>query len=196
MSCSLLIIDNYDSFTFNLYQYLGELGVKSKVIKNNQLSLAKIQSLNPKKIIISPGPGSPERDQDFGVCQQVIKTLGVTTPLLGVCLGHQGIGVTFGGKVVNAPTIFHGKRSQINHHSQGLFAGIESPMEVMRYHSLVLDWDSLPTCLEVTAVEPEDNLIMGISHREYPIYGIQFHPESIGTLLGKQLLENFLLISH
>ncbi|WP_224241147.1 anthranilate synthase component II [Hyalangium gracile] len=188
----IVLIDNYDSFVYNLYQSLGELtGVEAKVVRNDRTSVEAIARENPTHLVISPGPGNPEEPGWFGICRDVILTLGRTTPLLGVCLGHQGIGVAFGGRVVRAPRVMHGKTSRIRHEGEGLFAGLESPLEVMRYHSLVIDPASLPASLRVTAATDE-GLIMGVAHTRFPIFGVQFHPESIGTRSGQRLLRNFL----
>jgi anthranilate synthase/aminodeoxychorismate synthase-like glutamine amidotransferase len=188
----IVLIDNYDSFVYNLYQSLGELtGVEAKVVRNDRTSVEAIAAERPTHLIISPGPGNPEQPAWFGVCREVILTLGRTVPLLGVCLGHQGIGVAFGGRIIRAPRVMHGKTSRVRHDGEGLFAGLESPLEVMRYHSLVLDPDTLPASLRVTATTDE-GLIMGVAHREFPIAGVQFHPESIGTRSGQRLLNNFL----
>ena len=193
----ILVIDNYDSFTYNLVQYLGELGAQYPVAQNIQvyrndcLSLEQIPQLQPQGIVISPGPGRPE---EAGISLELIKQYGPTIPLLGVCLGHQSIGQVFGGKVVPAPTLMHGKTSAIHHQGQGVFAGLSQPLIATRYHSLVVERASLPSCLEITAWLPEDGLIMGLRHRDYPLLqGVQFHPESILTEQGKQLLGNFLL---
>lgn len=186
-----LLLDNYDSFTYNLYQYLGELGGNPIVVKNNAMTLDQIRELAPSHIVISPGPGSPENPGDFGVCSEVILTLGKTTPLLGICLGHQGIVQAFGGKVIPAPTVMHGKKSTIRHDQNGVFKGIPSPLSVMRYHSLMADPKTLPNSLVVTAETPK-KVIMGVRHRQLPIEGVQFHPESIGTNHGKTLIKNFL----
>lgn len=187
-----LILDNYDSFTFNLYQYVGELGARPLVYRNDALTLEQVKALAPERIIISPGPGSPEDPDYFGVCRQVILELGPHIPILGVCLGHQGIIHAFGGRVIRAPQPMHGKVSPIEHDGRGVFQDIPRRIEVMRYHSLVGEPSTLPACLEVTARTPEGDLIMGVRHRELPIHGIQFHPESIGTQAGKQILHNFL----
>jgi anthranilate synthase/aminodeoxychorismate synthase-like glutamine amidotransferase len=188
----IILIDNYDSFVYNLYQALGELtGVEATVVRNDRTSVEAIAAEHPTHIIISPGPGNPEDPAWFGICREVILTLGRTVPLLGVCLGHQGIGVAFGGRVVRAPKMMHGKTSPIRHNGEGLFAGLENPLEVMRYHSLMIDPDTLPGSLRVTATS-EEGLIMGVAHTEHPIVGVQFHPESIGTRSGLQLLHNFL----
>ena len=191
----IIVIDNYDSFTYNLVQYLGELGAELpvasevQVYRNDQISLAKIRQLQPAAVVISPGPGRPE---DAGISLELIKELGPTLPILGVCLGHQSIGQVFGGKIVSAPVLMHGKTSQVKHTGTGVFQGVESPMIATRYHSLVIEKQSCPEVLEITAWV-EDGTIMGVRHREYPhIEGVQFHPESILTTSGKQLLRNFL----
>lgn len=191
----IIVIDNYDSFTYNLVQYLGELGAELPVAKevqvyrNDQISLADIRRLQPAAVVISPGPGRPE---DAGISLELIKELGPTLPILGVCLGHQSIGQVFGGKIVSAPVLMHGKTSQVEHTGVGVFVGVESPMIATRYHSLVIEKQSCPEVLEITAWV-EDGTIMGVRHREYPhIEGVQFHPESILTASGKQLLRNFL----
>ncbi|MEG4284640.1 aminodeoxychorismate/anthranilate synthase component II [Microcoleus sp. A006_D1] len=191
----IIVIDNYDSFTYNLVQYLGELGAELpvasevQVYRNDQISLAEIRRLQPAAVVISPGPGRPE---DAGISLELIKELGPTLPILGVCLGHQSIGQVFGGKIVSAPVLMHGKTSQVEHAGVGVFVGVESPMIATRYHSLVIEKQSCPEVLEITAWV-EDGTIMGVRHREYPhIEGVQFHPESILTTSGKQLLRNFL----
>jgi anthranilate synthase component II len=191
----IIVIDNYDSFTYNLVQYLGELGAELpvarevQVYRNDQISLAEIRQLQPAAVVISPGPGRPE---DAGISLELIKELGPTLPILGVCLGHQSIGQVFGGKIVSAPVLMHGKTSQVEHAGVGVFQGVESPMIATRYHSLVIEKQSCPEVLEITAWV-EDGTIMGVRHREYPhIEGVQFHPESILTTSGKQLLRNFL----
>ncbi|MEG4110074.1 aminodeoxychorismate/anthranilate synthase component II [Microcoleus sp. S13_C5] len=191
----IIVIDNYDSFTYNLVQYLGELGAELpvasevQVYRNDQISLAEIRRLQPAAVVISPGPGRPE---DAGISLELIKELGPTVPILGVCLGHQSIGQVFGGKIVSAPVLMHGKTSQVEHAGVGVFQGVESPMIATRYHSLVIEKQSCPEVLEITAWV-EDGTIMGVRHREYPhIEGVQFHPESILTTSGKQLLRNFL----
>ena len=190
----IIVIDNYDSFTYNLVQYLGELGAalqvasEVQVYRNDQISLAEIRQLQPAAVVISPGPGRPE---DAGISLELIKELGPTLPILGVCLGHQSIGQVFGGKIVSAPVLMHGKTSQVEHAGTGVFQGVESPMIATRYHSLVIEKQSCPEVLEITAWV-EDGTIMGVRHREYPhIEGVQFHPESILTTSGKQLLRNF-----
>lgn len=189
-----LILDNYDSFTYNLYQYLGELGANPVVFRNDEISLAGIKKLKPTHLVISPGPGTPEKPRDFGICKEAILKLVPKIPLLGVCLGHQGIIYYFGGKIKRAPQILHGKTSLVKHNGKDLFRGLKSPIEVMRYHSLIGERKSLPTCLQITAETVFDHLIMGVRHKKYPIFGIQFHPESIGTPAGKKILANFLRV--
>jgi anthranilate synthase component 2 len=191
----ILVIDNYDSFTYNLVQYLGELGAELpvaaeiQVYRNDQISLEQIRHLQPAGIVISPGPGRPE---DAGISLQVIEELGPTVPILGVCLGHQGIGQVFGGNVVSAPTLMHGKTSPVHHTGVGVFQELENPLTATRYHSLVIERQTCPDVLEITAWV-EDGTIMGVRHRNYPhIEGVQFHPESILTSSGKHLLRNFL----
>lgn len=186
----ILLIDNFDSFTFNLYQYLGELGEKVTVYRNNQLNMEQIKEMNPKAIILSPGPGRPE---DAGICIEVIQTFYTDIPILGICLGHQAIGAAFGCEISRANRIKHGKTSMITHQGKGLFTDLPSPLEVMRYHSLIIEKSCLPTQLERTAYSSDDQEIMAISHCQYPVFGLQFHPESIGTPSGKQILKNFLL---
>jgi anthranilate synthase/aminodeoxychorismate synthase-like glutamine amidotransferase len=183
----ILLIDNYDSFTWNLAQYLGELGAAPIVRRNDQISLEEVDSLRPAKIVISPGPGRPE---DAGITVPVIQRFGRQTPVLGVCLGHQGIGVAFGGSVVRAAQLMHGKVSSVTHDGRGVFRGVAQPFTAGRYHSLVIA-DPLPEPLEAAA-RTEDGTIMGVRHREYPIHGVQFHPESVLTAAGRQLLQNFL----
>ncbi|NJK73088.1 MAG: aminodeoxychorismate/anthranilate synthase component II [Oscillatoriales cyanobacterium RU_3_3] len=191
----IIVIDNYDSFTYNLVQYLGELGAELpaasevQVYRNDRITLAEIRALQPAAVVISPGPGRPE---DAGISLELIKELGPTLPILGVCLGHQSIGQVFGGKIVSAPVLMHGKTSQVEHAGIGVFQGLESPLTATRYHSLVIEKQSCPEVLEITAWV-EDGTIMGVRHREYPhIEGVQFHPESVLTTSGKQLLRNFL----
>jgi anthranilate synthase component 2 len=189
----LLMIDNYDSFTYNLVQYLAELGAEVKVVRNDQADVAAIERMAPSHIVISPGPGTPD---DAGVSMDVIRQLGGRIPILGVCLGHQAIGQVFGGRVVHARLIMHGKTSMIHHEGEGVFRGLPEPFEATRYHSLVIERDSLPACLEMTAwTETAPNTvdeIMGVRHRTLPIEGVQFHPESILTECGHALLKNFL----
>ncbi|MEN9215683.1 MAG: aminodeoxychorismate/anthranilate synthase component II [Gloeomargarita sp. HHBFW_bins_162] len=185
----VLVIDNYDSFTYNLVQYLAELGAEVKVVRNDQITLAQVQALHPDGIVISPGPGRPD---DAGISLTLIAELGATVPILGVCLGHQSIGQVFGGKIVGAPTLMHGKTSEIYHRGVGVFTGLPLPFTATRYHSLVIAADSCPDVLEITAWT-EDGIIMGVRHREYPtLQGVQFHPESILTTVGPALLANFL----
>jgi len=187
-----LIIDNYDSFVYNLAQRLGELGVTSDVIRNDQLTIDQIKNSNYDAIIISPGPGTPDDKRYFGICKQVIVELGPTTPILGVCLGHQGIISCFGGKVVNAGNVRHGKTSQVKHYNDSMFAGIKNPFTATRYHSLVGDKIVIPDSLKVTAIAEDDGEIMGVSHKKYLIEGVQFHPESIMTDEGTKILGNFI----
>jgi len=185
----LLVIDNYDSFTYNLVQYLGELGQTVEVRRNDQVTVDEIEtSLRPERIVISPGPGTPD---DAGVSLDVIDRFAGKVPLLGVCLGHQAIGQAFGGRVVRAPQLMHGKSSEVNHDSRTIFAGLSEPFLAGRYHSLIVEKASLPQCLEVSA-STIDGVIMGLRHREWKIEGVQFHPESILTSEGKRLLSNFL----
>jgi anthranilate synthase/aminodeoxychorismate synthase-like glutamine amidotransferase len=188
----ILVIDNYDSFTYNLVQYLGELGAKLAVYRNDQITIAQIKKLKPEKILISPGPGEPK---DAGISEEVIKTFGEKTPILGVCLGLQAIGEVFGGKIVRAKSIMHGKTSLIKHNGKGVFKGLPDPFEATRYHSLVVEKKSFPKVLEIVAESKDkDKEIMGLKHKKYPIYGVQFHPESILTSEGMNLLKNFLNI--
>ncbi len=186
----LLLIDNYDSFTYNLAQIFGELGADVVVKRNDEITVDDIRTLKPERICISPGPGRPG---DAGISSQVIRELGATIPILGVCLGHQCIGEVFGGEIVRAPKLMHGKTSQVQHHGSGVFAGIAQPFEATRYHSLVVQRDSLPAVLEITA-ESDDGEIMGLQHRDLPIHGVQFHPESILTSEGAKILANFLAL--
>lgn len=187
-----LIIDNYDSFTYNLYQYFAELEANPVVYTNDKISLADIQKMKPSHIVISPGPGTVENPEDFGVCNEVIRQFGTKTPLLGVCLGHQGIAHAFGGTIEHAPLIMHGKTSKVEHTGKGVFKNIENPLTVMRYHSLCVSPKNLPSELEITAHIAGEGTIMGLQHKTYPIFGIQFHPESFATHQGKQLINNFL----
>ena len=187
-----LIIDNYDSFVYNLAQRLGELGVTSDVIRNDKLTINQIKNGNYNAIVISPGPGTPDDERYFGICKEVIQELGPTTPILGVCLGHQGIISCFGGKVVNAGNVRHGKTSQVKHYDDSMFNGIKNPFRATRYHSLVGDKTIIPNSLKVTAIAEDDGEVMGVSHKEYLIEGVQFHPESILTDEGTKILENFI----
>ena len=188
-----LIIDNYDSFVYNIAQRLGELGVNSDVIRNDRITINEIKEKNYDAIIISPGPGTPEEEKYFGICKDVIQKLGPKLPILGICLGHQGIIDCFGGKVVNAGNVRHGKTSQIKHYNDSLFKGVKNPFRATRYHSLVGDKTIIPDSLKITAVAEDDGEIMGVSHKEYLIEGVQFHPESIMTDEGKKILENFIM---
>ena len=187
-----LIIDNYDSFVYNLAQRLGELGVSSDVIRNDKITISQIKEKNYDAIVISPGPGTPEDKRYFGICKSVILELGQETPILGVCLGHQGIIDCFGGKVTNAANIRHGKISQIKHYDDSLFKGVKNPFRATRYHSLVGEKTIIPDSLKITAVAEDDGEIMGVSHKEFFIEGVQFHPESIMTDEGKKILKNFI----
>ncbi len=184
----VLVIDNYDSFTYNLVQYLGELGTSVEVRRNDQTTLEEIERMAPERIVISPGPKTPT---EAGICLDLINTFSGHTPILGVCLGHQAIGQAFGGKVVRAPEIMHGKTSSITHDGKTVFAGLPNPFVATRYHSLIVEESSLPACLEVSATSPE-GLIMGLRHKQMKVEGVQFHPESVLTEPGKQLLANFL----
>lgn len=187
-----LILDNYDSFVYNIAQILGELGVESDVFRNDKITLEQIQKNNYDAIIISPGPGNPENKKYFGICSDVITKLGPTKPILGICLGHQGIISCFGGKVVNAGNVRHGKTSPIKHFNDTIFEGVKNPFRATRYHSLVGDKTIIPDSLKVTAVAEDDGEVMGVRHKEHLIVGVQFHPESIMTVDGKKILGNFL----
>jgi len=184
----ILVIDNYDSFTYNLVQYLGELGAELEVYRNDKITIDGIKKKNPAKILISPGPGEPK---DAGISEDLIKAVGGSIPILGVCLGHQSIGEAFGGRIVRAKKLMHGKTSSIYHNGKGVFKGISNPFEATRYHSLLVERKTFPKVLNITA-ETKDKEIMGLQHKTYPIYGVQFHPESILTVEGKKLLKNFL----
>jgi anthranilate synthase component II len=183
------VIDNYDSFTYNLVQYLGELGADVQVVRNDAASVAEVAATNPERIVISPGPGRPE---DAGITMAIVRELGERTPILGVCLGHQAIGAAFGGHVVRASVPMHGKTSFIEHNGRGVFSGISESFAASRYHSLVVSEEGLPADLEVTARTRDDRIIMGLRHRRWPVHGVQFHPESILTGEGHKLLRNFL----
>ena len=184
----ILIIDNYDSFTYNLVQYLGELGAELEVRRNDETTVEEIQGMAPERIVISPGPKTPN---EAGICLDIIQTLSGRIPILGVCLGHQAIGQAFGGQVVRAPEIMHGKTSSITHDGKTIFAGLPNPFPATRYHSLIVERSSLPDCLEISACSP-NGLIMGLRHKATKVEGVQFHPESVLTEAGKQLLANFL----
>jgi anthranilate synthase/aminodeoxychorismate synthase-like glutamine amidotransferase len=184
----ILMIDNYDSFTYNLVQYLGELGQDIRVFRNDKITLAKIKKLRPKKIVISPGPGRPE---DAGISCRVIREFAGKIPILGVCLGHQAIGYVYGGRIVGAKRLMHGKTSMIYHNRKDIFQGIANPFEATRYHSLIVEKKTLPQCLEITAWTREGE-IMGLKHKKFPLWGVQFHPESVLTKQGKKLLANFI----
>jgi anthranilate synthase/aminodeoxychorismate synthase-like glutamine amidotransferase len=186
----ILVIDNYDSFTYNLVQYLGELGTDPVVRRNDAVGVEEIGTLAPSAIVISPGPCTP---REAGVTVEVIRRWGASIPTLGVCLGHQAIGEAYGGVVVRAERVMHGKTSMVDHNGTGVFAGLPSPLEVMRYHSLIVERESLPDCFSVVAVAHDDPTeVHGVKHRDHPVYGVQFHPESVMTQCGKQLLRNFL----
>jgi anthranilate synthase/aminodeoxychorismate synthase-like glutamine amidotransferase len=184
----ILLIDNYDSFTYNLYHYLGELGAQVKVLRNDKVTLQDIDSMGPEKIVISPGPCTPN---EAGICCDAILRFAEKIPILGVCLGHQCIGAAFGGKIVRAPSIMHGKLSDVRHDSRTIFRSLKNPFAAMRYHSLAIDPELLPDELTVSA-RTADNVIMGVRHKRFPVEGVQFHPESILTEEGKKLLKNFL----
>ncbi|MBI2186174.1 MAG: aminodeoxychorismate/anthranilate synthase component II [Acidobacteria bacterium] len=185
----LVVIDNYDSFTYNLVQYLGELGADIRVHRNDEITVDEVERLKPSRIVISPGPGRPE---DAGITTEVIRRLGPTTPILGVCLGHQAIGVVYGGTVCRAQAPMHGKTSTVEHDGKGVFAGIDGAFEAGRYHSLVIAAAHVPPELEVSARTREDGTIMGVRHRAYRVHGVQFHPESVLTVYGRRMLQNFL----
>jgi len=184
----ILLLDNYDSFTYNLAQYLGELGSDVEVHRNDKISVEEIARRKPEKIVISPGPCTP---QEAGICVELVRRLAGKFPILGVCLGHQAIGVAFGGKIIRAPKLFHGKTSEIHHDRKGVFQKLPDPFTATRYHSLIVERKSLPRELAITA-ETSDGIIMGFRHRKFPVEGVQFHPESVLTQSGKQLLQNFL----
>ena len=188
----VLIIDNYDSFVYNLAQYIGELGAETVVCRNDEITLKRAKELNPERIVLSPGPGTPEDKRSFGVCKEILQHLSCEVPTLGVCLGHQGIISTFGGKVVSAKRLMHGKTSRIIHYGKGIFQGVKNPFVATRYNSLVGEIFSIPECLEVTAVSVDDGEVMSVRHVEYPIEGVQFHPESVLCEDGKLIIKNFL----
>lgn len=188
----ILVIDNYDSFTYNLVHFLGDLGAKTEVHRNDKISVDEIIAMAPDAIVISPGPATPD---SAGICLELVARTGRDTPILGVCLGHQTIGQVYGGKVVRAPYLMHGKLSSIQHGNRSVFKGLPSAFEATRYHSLIVDRASLPPCLQVTA-ETEDGLIMGLCHTSHPVHGVQFHPESIASEHGHKLLANFLELAR
>jgi anthranilate synthase component 2 len=188
----VLVIDNYDSFVYNLVQYIGELGGETTVYRNDQVNLKRLKELKPERIVISPGPGTPEEVRYFGVCTAILQSMSHEVPTLGVCLGHQGIIHAFGGKIVHAKKLMHGKTCAIKHDEKGIFKGVRNPFTATRYHSLAGERCSIPPCLEVTAVAVDDGEIMGVRHTEYPIEGVQFHPESILCEDGKLIMKNFL----
>ena len=191
MGARVLVVDNYDSFTYNLVQELAELGAEPTVVRNDAWTLEQVREFAPEGIVISPGPGTPEKPSDVGISNDLIRELGPTTPLLGVCLGHQCIGYVFGARIIRAPELVHGKTSQIYHRGEGVLDGLEIPFEATRYHSLVVERASLPHELKVTA-ETGDELVMAVRHRTLPIEGVQFHPESVLTTEGMHILRNFL----
>jgi len=189
----ILVIDNYDSFVYNLIQYIGEMNVEPCVFRNDAITIEEIQKMNPNGIMISPGPGTPENPEDIGVCLDVIKKFGKKTPILGVCLGHQAIIHAYDGKIIQAKKIMHGKTSEIYHNENDIFKGVKNPLKVMRYHSLVADPETFPKkTLNITAKTTGRNEIFAVRHKKYPIFGVQFHPESIGTENGKIMIRNFL----
>ena len=188
----VLVIDNYDSFVYNLVQYIGELGTDVIVYRNNQVTLQQVRELKPDRIVISPGPGNPSDKRYFGVCRAILQEVSPRVPTLGVCLGHQGIIVAFGGKIKSAKRLMHGKTSSIKHDGKGIFRGVQNAFTATRYHSLVGEKDSIPDCLELTAVSTDDGEVMGVRHKTYPIEGVQFHPESILCEDGKLMIKNFL----
>ena len=194
MAPRILIVDNYDSFTYNLVQELAELTAEPTVIRNDEWTLEQVRAFGPDGIVISPGPGNPSTARDVGISNEVIEHLGPTTPLLGVCLGNQCIGHVFGATIARAPELLHGKVSQIYHRGEGVLDGLPIPFEATRYHSLIVERETLPDCLEVTA-ETDDGIVMGFSHRSLPVHGVQFHPESIASHHGHTLLQNFLSLS-
>ena len=187
----IFVLDNYDSFTYNLVQYLGELGAEVEVARNDQITVARVEALRPERIVISPGPCTP---QEAGISVELIRRLAGKAPILGVCLGHQAIGAAFGGKIIRAPHLMHGKTSAIAHDARGVFHGLESPLKATRYHSLIVEESSCPRELEISAWAEQagTSVIMGLRHRKYPVEGVQFHPESVLTEHGKQMLKNFL----
>ncbi|MDC3414816.1 anthranilate synthase component II [Terrihalobacillus insolitus] len=184
----ILLIDNYDSFTYNLFQYISELGKEVQVVRNDEITVNEIKERKPEVIILSPGPGTPD---EAGICIEVVQKLGDTLPILGICLGHQAIGAAFGGNIIQAKMIKHGKTSKLKYNDNQIFKQLDHPLEVMRYHSLVIEKETIPSELEVLATSEEDDEIMAVKHKQLPIHGLQFHPESIGTKVGKQILQNY-----
>ena len=187
-----VLIDNYDSFTYNLYHYLGEIGAETEVYRNDEISVDELAAKNPEGIILSPGPKTPDQ---AGICLEVIEKLGSKIPVLGVCLGHQSIGQVYGGSVTHAPYLMHGKISKMKHDDKTIFKGFKKPFNATRYHSLIVDRETLPDCLEITS-ETEDGIIMGLSHKKHPVHGVQFHPESIASEHGHDLLKNFITLAE
>jgi len=187
-----VLIDNYDSFTYNLYHYLGEIGAETEVYRNDEITVDELKAKNPEGIILSPGPKTPN---EAGICMEIIEKLGHTIPILGVCLGHQSIGQVYGGKVTRAPYLMHGKVSKIKHDDKTIFNGFKNPFDATRYHSLIVERATLPSCLEITS-ETEDGIIMGLSHKKDPVHGVQFHPESIASEHGHDLLKNFINLAN
>lgn len=193
VNLKILILDNYDSFVYNIAQYVGDLGAEFLVLRNDEVDIEGIRRMEISGIIISPGPGTPTEARDIGICNDVIRELGADIPIFGVCLGHQAIVHSFGGRIVQAGRIMHGKTSEVKHNGQVIFKGVKNPLVVMRYHSLIADPETFPSSdLEITARTIDDNEIFAIQHRKYDIFGVQFHPESIGTEYGRQMISNFL----
>jgi len=188
----VLVIDNYDSFVYNLVQYIGEQGAETIVYRNDQITLQEAAKFKPDRIVISPGPGNPQDEKYFGVCTAILQNLSPNIPTLGVCLGHQGIIHAYGGKIVHAKKLMHGKTCKVKHNQQGVFKDVRNPFSATRYHSLAGERDTIPDCLEITAEATDDGEIMGIRHKKYPLYGVQFHPESILWEDGKLIIKNFL----
>jgi anthranilate synthase component 2 len=187
-----LIIDNYDSFVYNIAQYVGELNGNPITHRNDRINLSQVMKLKPSRIILSPGPGTPENPRDFGICSTILQHISHVVPTLGICLGHQGIVYAFSGKITRAKRLLHGKTSLIKHDGKTIFKGVKNPLQATRYHSLVADKASIPPCLKITAESIEDGEVMGVRHTAYPIEGVQFHPESILSVDGKKILKNFL----
>ena len=192
----VLVIDNYDSFVYNLVQYIGEMGTEVIVYRNDKITLKQVQELKPDRIVISPGPGNPTDEKYFGVCKAILQQVSPKVPTIGVCLGHQGIISTFGGKVVSAKRLMHGKTSTIKHDGKGIFKDVQNPFSATRYHSLAGEEETIPSCLKITAVSVDDGEVMGVRHTKYPIDGVQFHPESILCEDGKLIIRNFLEGNH